>query len=242
MRIFLSFTLALMIVWTVPVAAQDFDEAEERRIRELALEAILERPEILREAIAILQQRDQQSRISAAQSTLESRRDEIDNDPNAPVLGNPEGDVTIVEFFDYNCPYCKRAAEMIEPLLEEDDGIRLVYREWPILGDGSVFAARAALAARRQDKYEEMHRALMSQSRVSEESTLKAAQELRLDVDQLQEDMKAPEVEDHINASMELARTLGISGTPTVPVGDRVIPGLVPLQQLQEFVKEARAD
>ncbi len=125
------------------------------------------------------------------------KRQLLERDPNAPVLGNPEGDVTVVEFFDYNCPYCRRAMSEVQGLLDADQDVRLVYREWPILGEGSVFAAKAALAAREQGKYEEFHWALMGmEERAEEASVMRLAEEIGLDVEKLRADMDAPEVQE----------------------------------------------
>ncbi|TNY46951.1 DsbA family protein, partial [Streptococcus pyogenes] len=144
-------TVAIAALLPIPALA---DELSESRVKELVLEAIRENPEIVMEAVAILEQRQAQAQELSQAPVLNDQRDLIENDPNAPVLGNLEGDVTVVEFFDYNCPYCRRVKPEVRPLIEDDPNIRLVYREWPILGDGSVFAAKAALAARKQDKYE----------------------------------------------------------------------------------------
>ncbi|MFT5181660.1 MAG: protein-disulfide isomerase [Alphaproteobacteria bacterium] len=172
---------------------------------------------------------------------LAARRAELERDPNAPVLGNPDGDVTVVEFFDYNCPYCKKVANDMRRLIEEDSGIRLVYRELPILNRGSLFATRAALAARRQGKYEEMHWALMAQPRVTEKSTLMASRAIGLDMPRLLNDMNHPSVARHIARSMDLARRLGINGTPAFVIGDKIKRGLIPLEELFEHTREARA-
>lgn len=166
-------TVAIAALLPIPVLA---DELSESRVKELVLEAIRENPEIVMEAVAILEQRQAQAQELSQAQVLNDQRDLIENDPNAPVLGNPEGDVTVVEFFDYNCPYCRRVKPEVRALIEEDPNIRLVYREWPILGDGSVFAAKAALAARKQDKYEEFHWAMMGlEGRAEEASVLRVA-------------------------------------------------------------------
>ena len=141
-----------------PLVAQDFTEDQ---IKDLALQAIRENPQIVMEAVAILEAQEDARKADQSVALLSSRRDVLERDPNAPVLGNVDGDVTIVEFFDYNCPYCKRVKPEIQALMAADPDIRLVYRELPILGEGSVFAARAALAARNQGKYEEFHWAMM---------------------------------------------------------------------------------
>lgn len=172
---------------------------------------------------------------------LELRRAELERDPNAPVLGNPEGDVTVVEFFDYNCPYCKKIADDMKALIEADPGVRLVYREWPIINQGSRFAARAALAARRQGKYEEMHWALMAQPRVTEETTLRAARAIGIDLPRLLNDMNHPSVARHIALSMDLTRSLGINGTPSFVIGDKVARGIITPEELTGYVRDARA-
>lgn len=220
--------------------SDEFGAEQELRIKALALEAILERPEIVREAIAILHQREEADKSTHLLGILESRRGDLERDPNAPVLGNPAGDVTVVEFFDYNCPYCKKAVDVIRELVSVDENIRLVYRELPVLGQGSEFAARAALAARRQGKYEEMHWALMSLPRATEASVQRTAQDLGLDMVQLEADMLAPEISAHFALSMDLARALGFTGTPSFVVGNQLAPGLVPLDKLVNYVSRAR--
>ena len=233
--------IALAAATTSFAYAEGVSAADEKRIKELALEAILEHPEIIEEAIIRLRQLQDDRQQQAALKTITERREEFLRDPNAPVFGNPDGDVTVVEFFDYNCPYCKKAAEPVSKLLAADGNVRLVYREWPILGEGSVFAARAALAARKQGKYEEMHVGLMSGRRADERYTIKLAENLGLDIEMLRRDMQAPEVEQHIALSMELAGGLGINGTPTFVIGEQLAPGLIPYEQLREMVAKARS-
>jgi len=172
--------LALLVFYLFyicqPVAAQSMTEAQ---VKQLALEAILENPEIIMQAVAILQQREKERAASGANTV----RLQLESDPNAPNLGNPEGDVTVVEFFDYNCPYCRSAGQTVQALLAADANVRVIYREWPILGDDSVIAARAALAAREQGKYEAFHWALMGgEGRVTEALIFKVARDLGMDV------------------------------------------------------------
>lgn len=217
------------------------EELSDADIKALVYEAILENPQIIMEAVALIEQQQIDEQQSAAAAVLSDRRDVLEQDPNAPVLANPDGDVTIVEFFDYNCPYCRQAMPQVDVVVAQDQGVRLVYREWPILGEGSVFAAKAALAAREQGKYEELHVAMMGmQGRANEQSVLTAAREIGLDVDKLRADMEAPEVNDHIQTSMELARALGFSGTPSFVVGDELVPGFVEADVLLEQVSAMR--
>ncbi len=193
------------------------------------------------EAVAILEAQEDARKADQSVALLSSRRDVLERDPNAPVLGNVDGDVTIVEFFDYNCPYCKRVKPEIQALMAADPDIRLVYREWPILGEGSVFAARAALAARNQGKYEEFHWAMMGlQGRAEEASILNAAVEIGLDADKLRADMDAPEINEHIQTSMELAAALGFNGTPSFVIGEALVPGFIKTVQFEGYVEGAR--
>ncbi|MCE8008309.1 MULTISPECIES: DsbA family protein [Rhodobacterales] len=230
--------MALFLALPLQAAAQDISED---RVRELVLETIRENPEIVMEAVAILEARQAEAQAASQAEVLSRERDTLERDPNAPVLGNPEGDVTVVEFFDYNCPYCRRAKPEIEALLAADPDVRLVYREWPILGEGSVFAARAALAAREQGLYEDFHWALMGMSgRAEESSVLRIAEDIGLDVAQLRRDMEAPEIDAHIETSMRLAQVLGITGTPSFVIGDALVPGVVDAEQLQTLVTDAR--
>lgn len=233
--------LAAALISLLPfgATAQTLSEDE---IKELALEAILENPQIIMEAIAILEGQRNKAQAAAQAEVLLRQRDFLENDPNAPFVGNAEGSTVVVEFFDYNCPYCKRAAGDVKALLEADEDVRVVYREWPILGEGSVFAARAALAARAQDKYEEMHWGLMEmRGRAEEASVLALARSVGLDMDRLVADMQGDEVNDHIANSLQLAQSLGFTGTPAFVIGDALVPGAVPLSDLQGYIADARA-
>lgn len=230
--------LAMAALLPMPALSQELDEA---RVKELVLETIRENPEIIMEAVALLEQRQADAQALSKAEVLRNQRDLIERDPNAPVLGNPDGDVTVVEFFDYNCPYCRRVKPEVRALIEEDPNVRLVYREWPILGEGSVFAAKAALAAREQGKYEKFHWAMMGgDGRANEASVMRVAEEVGLDLDQLRKDMEAPEVAEHIETSMRLTQALGFNGTPAFVIGEALVPGFVEKERLSALVGEAR--
>lgn len=223
-----------------PFAAIAQDLSDER-IKELALQAIRENPQIIMEALQILEAEQAAAQTLAQADVLNNQHQLLERDPNAPVLGNPDGDVTVVEFFDYNCPYFRRAMAEIQGLLDGDDNARLVYREWPILGEGSVFAAKAALAAREQDKYEEFHWALMGlKERAEETSVMRIAEEIGLDIDRLRTDMDTPEIQEHIDTSMGLAQALRFNGTPSFVIGNNLVPGFVEEVQLRTLVEEVR--
>lgn len=231
-------TVLAVLLFPFSVTAQSHTEDE---IKQLALEAILENPQIIMEAIALLEQQRNAEQAVAQADVLQRQRDLLENDPNAPIAGDADGDAILVEFFDYNCPYCKRAAADVKSLLAADDNVRVVYREWPILGEGSVFAARAALAAREQGQYEAMHWALMEmRGRAEEASVLAIARDLGLNMDQLVIDMNSDAVNAHIDASRGLAQSLGFTGTPAFVIGDALIPGAIPLADLQGYVAAVR--
>jgi protein-disulfide isomerase len=217
-----------------------FDDVEREAIEGIIADYILENPEIIYRAIQVLQERQQAAQAKAARLALETNREALERDPNSPVGGNPDGDVTVVEFFDYRCPYCKRVAPDVERLTAEDDDVRLVYKEWPILGPESVFAARAALAAREQGRYQDFHDRVMGLREVTEASVTAVAEDLDLDLERLREDMAAPEVQAHLDETARLARELGITGTPAFVIGDEVVPGAAGYDALSGMVGAAR--
>lgn len=219
-----------------PAQTMSSDEFNQR-VREY----LLENPEVIMEALQRLEEREQAAQQEAVKTVLESRADQLLHDPDSPVGGNPEGDVTLVEFFDYNCPYCRRVAPTVEKAIAADPELRVVYKEFPVLGPGSVVTAKAALASRRQGKYLAFHDALMRRKgRLNEESVLKVAQSVGLDVKRLKADMDDETIAKAIRRNRELARALQINGTPGFVVGEKVIPGAVDLKSLQAAIDEAR--
>jgi protein-disulfide isomerase len=204
---------------------------------------LLDNPEVIMEALQVLQDRQRAAEAENLKQTIAERSDEILNDPAAPVGGNPSGDVTLVEFFDYNCPYCRRVAPTVSALEKGDPDLRIVFKEFPILGPGSQFAARAALASRKQGKYVPFHNALMQASeQVTEESVIEIAGTVGLDPEQLRADMQDPAIDAAIARNLQLANALGITGTPSFVIGDRVVPGAADLGTLQGLVARARQD
>lgn len=163
------------------------------------------------------------------------------HDPNAPVLGNPNGDVTIIEFTDYNCGYCRQNAYEIKALLAEDPNVRVVIREWPIFGEDSELAALAALAARNQGKYDAFHTALMASGPASAQTILRAAKSAGLDIDQLDQDLEGDASMAHLERSGMMAMALGLRGTPSFIVGDQLSDGYNDRVDLADLVAEARA-
>ena len=233
---------------TAPVSAQDdqasqFTPAQEDAIRQLVRDYLLENPEVLIEAAQAYRVRQQELQAQQARETLVSKREELDRDPDSPVIGNPDGDVVIVEFFDYRCPYCIRVAEDVRETVEDDGNIRLVMKEFPILGPESVVAARMALAAVKQDRYEDLHFAFMSASGpLTEDKAFKIAEDLDLDLDQLRRDMEDPEIDDMLARNYALAQALQINGTPAFVIGDEVVRGAIDMRALRQIVGHARAN
>jgi protein-disulfide isomerase len=209
----------------------------EQRVREY----LLKNPEVIMEALQVLQERQRVAEAENLKRAIAEHSEEILKDPAAPVGGNPDGDVTRVEFFDYNCPYCRRVAPTVTALEEADPDVRLIYKEFPILGPGSQFAARAALASRRQGKYVAFHNALMQATgQVTEATVMKVAREVGLDTGQLRADVQDPAIDEAIARNLQLADALGITGTPSFIIGEEVVPGAVDLRTLQSLIAQAR--
>jgi len=170
---------------------------------------------------------------------LSSHSDELFHDTDAPVGGNPDGDVTLVEFYDYNCPYCRQMSPAIAQAEADDPQLRLLYKEWPILG--SVFPAKAALAANRQGKFIAFHRALYQlRGQVDEGRTLATAKSLGLDVDRLKSDIEDPAIDAILKRNLALAQVLKLDGTPGFIIGDQILTGPTELEKLQTVIRSTR--
>jgi len=218
------------------VAEMPQDEFEQRVRRYL-----LEHPEVIKEAIDRLEARQAEQDAAQVTTVLKEHADEIFRDPGSPVGGNPDGDITLVEFFDYNCPYCCQMAPLMTQAEAEDPQLRIVYKEFPILGPGSVVAAKAALAANKQGKYVAFHRALYQiRGPVEESKVLDAAATMGLDVDRLKADMQDPAIAGVVDRNLKLAQALRISGTPGFVIGDQILVGASDLKTLQAVLQTVR--
>ena len=239
LALFIVLAMAPVPAWSAKHAV--FDESETKNIERIIRDYLMKNPEVILEAVQVLEVRQRQTEQKRLQDTIASSYDEIARDPGSPVAGNPDGDVAVVEFFDYQCTYCKATAPRLARLLADDEEIRFVYKEWPILGPASVFAAKAALAVRNQGKYKEFHDKLMSvKGKLNECKVLDTADRLGLDMEQLKRDMEASEVQAIIRRNKALAARLGITGTPAFVIGDQLIRGAASLAQLRATVKQAR--
>lgn len=212
------------------------------QVEAIVRDYLLREPEIIYEALQELQRREAAAEAERRKAALTARKDELFHSAGSPVGGNPEGDVTLVEFFDYRCGYCRRVVGALRALVEQDEDLRVVFKEFPILGEDSVRAARAALAAERQGLYMPLHFALMAADDLSMEGIMQAAAGVGLDTQQLAVDMESPEIQAEIAATYELARDLGIEGTPAFVIDDELIPGAVSQERLAALVDEARTD
>jgi protein-disulfide isomerase len=198
-------------------------------------------PEVVRDALQELQRRDREAQGKRAAAAIQAHAAELTQDPASPVGGNPKGNVTLVEFFDYQCGYCKRAEGDVTKLLQSDPEVRLVYKELPILGPVSVLAAKAALAAHRQGKYPAVHAALMGAGeRLAEESIFEIAARAGLDVARLRQDMQDPAIAESLDRNRKLAEAVGVRGTPAFVAGTELYPGAADLDALQGLVTRAR--
>lgn len=206
---------------------------------------LLQNPEVLIEALDILEARRRDQQAQADADLIASQADELYNDGASHVFGDPDGDVTIVEFADYRCGYCKAAHPQVAELLESDGDIRLILKEFPILGPESTLAARAALAGRRIDpeRYADYHDAMMGwRGALDEDAIFALAKRVGYDEAALREEMEDPAIAEHIRDTYALARALGVEGTPSFVIGDRVVRGFVQIDQMRELVAEARAE
>ncbi|WP_457648814.1 DsbA family protein [Profundibacter sp.] len=244
--IILAATLAATTLATPALATDIMDMSDSERdvFRAEIRDYLMENPEVLLEAINVLEQRQAEAEAVNDATLLQDNAEEIFNDGVSYVGGNPDGDVTVVEFSDYRCPYCKRAHKEVAQLLAQDDNIRFIYKEFPILGPDSLTAAQFAVAVLLQDgpeKYREVNNALMEMRGDPSEAALSAiANDHGLDPVSLLEAMKSSEVMQVIQANRALGQRLKISGTPTFIIGDQIVRGYLPLDNMQAAVEEAR--
>jgi protein-disulfide isomerase len=254
MKTVFAAAFAIMIAAAVlPAAAQDSAPAstptpeggmsmdQKGQIEKIVHDYLMAHPEVIKEAIIALQAKEEAQKADSQTQAVAANKDKLLNDPATPVAGNPIGDVTLVEFFDYHCPYCKAVAEPLDRLLREDKGVRLVLKEFPILGPDSKLASQAALAAAAQGKYWEFHQALLDHRGVFDMDTITAiATKVGLDAKKLVADMDGAKTQPLIDSNRKLADSLDVSATPTFIIDGQVVEGAVPLDQLKALIKKAR--
>jgi protein-disulfide isomerase len=223
------------------IRAAEIPFEQRKAIEGIIHDYLLNNPDVLIEALRSAEDKVNREADAKATKILSDRASEVFDNPATPVGGNPKGNVTIVEFFDYRCPYCKQVLPALQALLKEDHGLRFVYKEFPVLGPASVTAAHAALAAQRQGKYEAFHTSMMAaKGQITEDTIYKVAGSVGLDVDRLKQDMAAPEIEQELKANLALAEALNIRGTPGFIIGKKIVPGALDLDALKDMIAEAR--
>jgi protein-disulfide isomerase len=235
--------LAALIGFAPAGTAQTSAPADRQAIEQIIHDYLIAHPEVLVEALKAGDAKAKADEEAEVRAQIAKHQDELIHDAKSPVGGNPAGDVTIVEFFDYRCPYCKQVEPVLEALLKEDPRIRIVYKEFPILGPQSLIATQVSLAALKQStqKYGRLHVALMSlKGELNQETILKTAESVGLDVSKLKADMNSRDIEAIIKRNYDLADTLKITGTPAFIIGNAMTPGAVDLATFRKMVADAR--
>lgn len=231
----------LAVGQTLPVWAEAPSVPAQPALDQAIEQYIRSHPEVIEQALQSLESKRQRGEKLRIRQAIATHQEELLRDPASPVSGNVNGDVTVIEFFDYRCGYCKRVASAVTQLQKDEPGVRVVYKDFPILGEVSVFGARAALAAREQGKHQAFHEAMLaSENELTQEEVLAIAQRVGLDVKKLESDLQAPEWQAALDRNHALAKLLGISGTPGFVVGSEVYPGALELPGLKALVKQAR--
>jgi protein-disulfide isomerase len=245
-RLFAPALLAIAI-GAMPVAApaQSFSDAQKSDIEAIIKNYLVSHPEVLEEAMNELSKRQAADDDKKHEASVAENADTIYNSPHGVVLGNKNGDVTFVEFFDYNCGYCKRAMGDMLDLLKNDPKLKVVLKEFPVLSPGSVEAAQVAVAVRMQDpsgkKYLDFHQKLLGGHGPADRAhALAAAKDAGLDMARIEKDMQSPEVKATIEENMKLAESMGLNGTPSYVIGKQIVIGAVGLDGLKEKISQAR--
>lgn len=222
-------------------AASPGDAAERARLKEIVREVLKENPELVLDAIQALEAKEREEASAKSAQAVKQYRDRLEKDARDPIAGNAKGDVTVVLFSDYKCPYCKQVSDRVFQAIEGDGKARLVFKELPILGRESMIAARAALASMEQNKYVPYHKALLAdRGALDEANVLRIAGTVGLDTAKLKADMAKPDIEERLKRVIELARALDIRGTPAFVIGNELIPGAVDVGALRSAIQKAR--
>ena len=232
---------ALLVAADTPATAGKSTPAERAEIEAIVRDYLLQHPEVIVEALQKLDAQDRAAQAARVKEVVAAEQAALVKDGHSFIAGNPKGDVAVVEFYDYNCAFCRQASETMRTLLKRDKDLRVVFKEWPIKGADSEAVARVSIAAARQTKFPAFHFALMaSTEHVDEALALEAARGAGLDMARLQRDMKAIDMNDVFAKNRLLADKLGIDGTPSFLVADTLIPGAVPLKEFTALIKEVR--
>jgi protein-disulfide isomerase len=232
-----------LVIAAAPNLASKAYAADAAEFEESVRKLLLEKPEIVIDAIRTYQAREEEAKAERQRQQLAASKDAINGNPEDPVMGNPDGKITVVEFFDYRCGYCKRALQTVLDLVKRNPDVRVVFKEFPILGPESMVATRVSLAVQKvaPQHYSAFHtKALSHRGALNQESLLKIATEVGADAASVENAMKDPSIAKAIKANYNLAESLGIRGTPAFIIGGEVVPGAVSLDELERLVKQER--
>jgi len=242
-------TVSSSPVGTATAPASALTDAQRAAVEDIIKDYLTKKnPEVLMQALQELQKRETADSDAKSKTALTTDHDKIFNDPMTPIGGNPKGAVTVVEFFDYQCGYCKMSEPHIQKLLKENKEVKFIYKDFPVLGDSSTLAAKAALAAAKQGKYVQYHDALMSAAfshgsrpQDDEKTVYTTAKNVGLDVEKLKKDMNDDSIDKQLKDNVQLGMDVGARGTPTFIIGDAVYPGAMEYDQLKKSVDDAAA-
>jgi len=241
---FRTLLLSILLLWGVgsSVNAAEFNDSQRKEMEAIIKEYLLANPDLLREMSQLLEQKEKLAEDQQRKGALVSNADQIFRDGTDFVVGNPNGKVTMVEFFDYNCGWCKRGFPEVLSLIEEDKDLKFVMKEFPIFGGDSDYAAQAAIAANKQGKYWALHVAMMShEGKITKETVDEIAAAQGLDMAQLKKDMESPETAGILERNRNLAQSLAINGTPAFIIDDKLVPGYLPKAELASAINDVRA-
>ncbi|MCG8547464.1 MAG: DsbA family protein [Alphaproteobacteria bacterium] len=235
------FTGAMLLGASAAAADSPLSDIDKDELNAAIRAYILEHPEVIIEALEKFEQKERAERQKATMAALAANKEKLFNNPMTPVSGNKDGDVSIVEFFDYQCGFCKRTMASVLEVMKEDPQVRVVWKELPILGPASEFAARAAMASKRQGKYLDFHIALMgSRGQLTPKKIFEKAKKVGLDIEKLKRDMADPAISQYLSETLQLAQALGINGTPGFVIGNKLVPGALDKNRIKELIALAR--
>jgi protein-disulfide isomerase len=236
--------VALLLLAGAPLAARAGDALspeQEQAVRELLRQELKQHPELVLDAIRQLQARDRQANEERHRDLIRLHQDALAADAEDFVAGNPKGDVTLIEFFDFRCPYCKAMAEPLQALLKKDGNLRLVLKEFPILGPNSMLASKASIGARPQGRYLAFYEALLTHKGELDDKAITAiARSVGIDTGKMKARSEEAPVTAKLARNLDLGRALELDGTPAFIIGDTLIPGAVDLEMLEQAIAEAR--
>ena len=233
---------AIVLALSPFAGAAEFNDGQRKEMETIVKDYLLSHPEILQEMSQTLEEKQKQAEDEQRKSGLAKNAGQIFHDKSDLVAGNPDGTVTMVEFFDYNCAWCKKGFPEVLSLLESDKDLRFVLKEFPIFGEDSEYAARAAIASGRQGKYWELHKAMFGhEGKITKESVDEIAAGIGINMGQLKKDMDDPAIAQILVRNRELAQTLAINGTPAFIIDDKLVPGYLPKTELATAIGEIRA-